>query len=136
MALAVHLSVFLPFGCSGTTQEEKPNRSHSDAFQGHIETKFIPMAPGSQQSCPGYSGIGIKSLGVVWEVSPGSPAEEVGLKAGDTIINDEVLGRDRYEVGHLLKLIVEDPYGKKRQLLVRTAWICEDSQSGPAPSAP
>jgi predicted metalloprotease with PDZ domain len=52
-----------------------------------------------------YRGVGFTGNGVrIESLAPGGPAESAGLQVGDVVLNSEVLGQDRYMVGHRLTL--------------------------------
>ncbi len=73
-----------------------------------------------------YRGIGVRHFfGPVVGVGQGTPAERAGLKEGDIIVNDEILGRDRYQTGQRLMLRIERD-GVEFDMPVTIGEICED----------
>lgn len=76
---------------------------------------------------PSYRGIGIRRYfgGAIFEVAPGSPAEQSGLRIGDVMLNDEILGPDRYPVGTKLVLRMERD-GREFDAPIVIGEICED----------
>jgi predicted metalloprotease with PDZ domain len=75
-----------------------------------------------------YDGLGIlikPMLGEVTSIGPGTPAAAAGLRAGDVIINSEILGINRYTVGTVLKLrVMRD--GREIQIDLVIGKVCNE----------
>lgn len=72
-----------------------------------------------------YTGIGIFSaFGAVGEVAPGGPADKAGLRIGDTIMNREILGPDRYPEGTHLTLEIAREGNQRFKVDVTIEKIC------------
>ena len=83
----------------------------------------------ADEPCSGdfYVGIGIVAgsySGLVILVAPGAPAARAGIRAGEEILNAEVLGANRYAVGTPLDLQVAGPDGSLRRVSLRVEKIC------------
>jgi S1-C subfamily serine protease len=83
----------------------------------------------ADEPCSGdfYVGIGIVAgsySGLVILVAPGAPAARAGIRAGEEILNAEVLGANRYAVGTPLDLQVAGTDGSQRRVSLRVEKIC------------
>lgn len=83
----------------------------------------------ADEPCSGdfYVGIGIVAgsySGLVILVAPGAPAARAGIRAGEEILNAEVLGANRYAVGTPLDLQVAGSDGLLRRVSLRVEKIC------------
>jgi len=83
----------------------------------------------ADEPCGGdfYVGIGIVAgsySGRVILVAPGAPAARAGIRAGEEILNAEVLGANRYAVGTPLDLQVAGTDGSLRRVSLRVEKIC------------
>jgi predicted metalloprotease with PDZ domain len=73
--------------------------------------RLLPSSDVGEPDLPcehSYRGIGIRTSdgALIESVSQGGPADKAGLKAGDRIVNAQILMADRYMVGHRLTLRV------------------------------
>lgn len=126
LTVALHLAVLVPVSCSlppapPPPEPPVPVRLPRDAeFQKHAGDGLTPCDPS-------YTGIGIRSIeGFVYEVAPLGPAARVGVLAGDTIENHEVLGYNRHGVGTPLTLFIMRN-GQRRVVALRVERICQES---------
>lgn len=80
-----------------------------------------------------YTGIGIISaMGMVVDVAAGGPADKAGVRAGDTIFNSSVLGRDRHPVGTKLELnIYRDDKDFKVTVVIEKICYVEQQEANP-----
>jgi hypothetical protein len=76
-----------------------------------LDVRLLPSGESTAEEAPAcestFRGVGLMHNGIrVQSLAPGGPADRAGLKVGDVILNAEVLGQDRYMVGHRLTLKV------------------------------
>lgn len=96
-----------------------------------VPVKLDPLrglAAAVETPCLGHSyrGIGIKHFwGPIQDIGAGSPAERAGLREGDLLMNDDILGPDRYPIGTRLVLRIERD-GRTMDVPVTIGEICED----------
>lgn len=143
MTLALHALVLLAFvglripgrtpppQASGAEDSVVQIRLYTEADQIHPDQ---PPAQGTgvaitEEPCNGdfYVGIGIVAgsySGLVIVVAPGAPAARAGIRAGDEILNAEVLGANRYTEGTPLNLQVATANGSQRWVSLRVEKIC------------
>ena len=57
-------------------------------------------------------------------VAPGAPADRAGIRAGEQIVNAEVLGANLYQAGTPLQLEVADTAGVRRMVALQVEKIC------------
>jgi hypothetical protein len=66
------------------------------------------LSPAARSRCQGraYTGIGIRAWlnGTIAEVAAGGPADKIGLKAGDTILNSDAIEPDQHKPGTRIAL--------------------------------
>ncbi len=89
----------------------------------------ITQAAIAEEPCGGdfYVGIGVVAggySGLVIMVAPGAPAARAGIRAGEAIVNSEVLGANRYTEGTPLELRVAGQDGVHRTVFLRVEKIC------------
>ena len=89
----------------------------------------VAQAAITEEPCGGefYVGIGIVAggySGLVIMVAPGAPAARAGIRAGEAIVNSEVLGANRYTEGTPLELRVASQDGVQRTVVLRVEKIC------------
>jgi hypothetical protein len=106
-------------------------RFYSEGEAVHLEQQLSSeMSSGvADEPCAGdfYVGIGIVAgsySGLVILVAPGAPAARAGIRAGEEILNAEVLGANRYAVGTPLDLQVAGADGSLRRVSLRVEKIC------------
>lgn len=127
MAAVLHAAILAValVSCDAKTQPapQKPPKE-PQALTVHL----LPSGGGDGPPCPkAYRGIGCAHgfAGTVIELAPDGPAEKAGIQLGDSIQNYDLLGRDRYMVGHPLDLRVWRE-GREFSVRVVTGWICEE----------
>jgi S1-C subfamily serine protease len=128
LATALHLLLLGPALVSCKVSEP-PKQPKPPAGERTIDVRLLPSEQGESDvpACARtYRGIGITrgflSM-VVQSVAPGGPADRAGVKPGDTVLNDDDLGADRFMVGHKITLHVERE-GRRLALPVVIGRIC------------
>jgi hypothetical protein len=111
--ISIHAAVLLPLFLHGCQHKAStPPPPVKVEVGSSMDTKLRGQdAVATGLACGGslYKGVGVHVLpwnGRVLDVGPGTPAEKAGIKDMDVILNDDILGTDRYPVGTVLALRV------------------------------
>jgi predicted metalloprotease with PDZ domain len=129
LAIALHasLAAVALVRCTETQKQEPPPPPQG---AGEVDVKLIPSSDDeSDVYCADfYRGIGIRrNFGnyQIFEVVAGGPADKAGISVGDEILNDDVLGPNRYMVGHEITLHIRRD-GREFPVQVRIGRICTE----------
>lgn len=126
VSLLLHAALFIFFFKETPPPEPKPQQQQENKVEVKLrEVDFIPDATEGLIACPdSYVGVGFKYrllTGEITDVSPGSPAERVGLRAGDEIL--EMTNSDLTLVGEDFSITISR-VGQKLTFKMKTDDIC------------
>jgi S1-C subfamily serine protease len=89
-----------------------------------------PRSTAALSKCDGrlYTGIGVRSLfnGAIVEVASGGPADKAGLRAGDTLLDADVLEPDQHKPGTAITLRILRDEREMPPVVAVVAEICDE----------